>query len=701
MNRPCKGKPCNRRQFLQKTALAGAGLTLGPGAWAVPAAGPGLKPTKMLGQLRKGTGPVPLAQATWYEAKQSGDGLLYQMRPGALAEAAYLTFDMLLDGQNMSTFRITLQEGQNGPSFSFRWGCLNHCSLRVRFPLSMTDLNRWGIDREGAFLKPRCYGQRITLDKVDRMTLKVSRKSPGPTRFCMTDVTLSPGAVPRLRQPALPRGPLLDEMGQSTIHNWAAKTSSVSVMKQRLQGQLQDAPKQKWPDDFSAWGGWKAKRLTPGMGFYGTHHDGTRWWLVDPEGFAFWSIGLDCVRVDTTANYSQLETALTWLPKDDKRFADIFSQRGDLKHINYLAANFIRSFGPEQWRDKWARIALAELRRLGFNTVGNWSEWEFARRARFPYVRPLSFQARRVTNIYRDFPDVYDPNMGRDAADYARQLRDTAADPALIGYFLMNEPKWGFSSELPAVGMLYNTQTCHTRSALRAFLQQKYRASSALAEAWGMQVSLDAIKAGRWRQHMSAAALKDLEAFSVQMSEKYFTILSQACKAVDKNHLNLGMRWAGLPPTWAVQGMKSFDVFSINCYREKVPRDQTQQIHELLGMPVMVGEWHFGALDVGLPSSGIGHLRNQAERAQAYRVYIEDAAANTYCVGAHWFTLYDESALGRFDGENYNIGFLDVCNRPYDDLCAAAQTSHRRLYNIAAGHTPPFETALEYLPKLF
>ncbi len=43
----------------------------------------------------------------------------------------------------------------------------------------------------------------------------------------------------------------------------------------------------------------------------------------------------------------------------------------------------------------------------------------------------------------------------------------------------------------------------------------------------------------------------------------------------------------------------------------------------------------------------LGHLRNQAERAKAYRVYIEDAAANPYCVGAHWFTLYDESALGR------------------------------------------------------
>ncbi len=115
----------------------------------------------------------------------------------------------------------------------------------------------------------------------------------------------------------------------------------------------------------------------------------------------------------------------------------------------------------------------------------------------------------------------------------------------------------------------------------------------------------------------------------------------------------------------------------------------------------MVGEWHFGALDVGLPASGIGHLKNQADRAKAYRVYLEDAAADPYCVGAHWFILYDQSALGRFDGENYNIGFLDVCHRPYPELSAGAILSHEHMYQVAGGKTPPFADAPVYLPKLF
>jgi len=79
----------------------------------------------------------------------------------------------------------------------------------------------------------------------------------------------------------------------------------------------------------------------------------------------------------------------------------------------------------------------------------------------------------------------------------------------------------------------------------------------------------------------------------------------------------------------------------------------------------------------------------------------EDAAAKPWCVGVHYFTLYDQSALGRFDGENYNIGFVDTCHRPYEPLVEAARESHERLYRLASGEAEPFADAPEYLPKLF
>jgi len=114
---------------------------------------------------------------------------------------------------------------------------------------------------------------------------------------------------------------------------------------------------------------------------------------------------------------------------------------------------------------------LSELCRLRFNTVGNWSEWEFAAKVGFPYVVPMNFKPVHVSQIYRDFPDVFHPEFAQDAAEYASILKETAKDPALIGYFMMNEPQWGFSKELPAVGMMFNTPECETRKALSQFLR--------------------------------------------------------------------------------------------------------------------------------------------------------------------------------------------------------------------------------------
>jgi hypothetical protein len=685
----------DRREFLA------AALSVLPASAAV--AGEPVPPSGMIGKLRKLDGASPLEGGAWYVAEAEGDGITFQFAPGFLAKARHLTADFLLDGNHLAVWNLRLHEGDQGRTFRLAFGGLNQCSFRLRMSLALVDQNRWLVEREGAFLKPMCGGDRVDLEKVDRMTLVVVRKSAQPVRWAMTPLVKTMDEPPRLDKPLLPKGPLVDEMGQSRLHTWPGKTRSIDEMKKRVQAQLAAAPKQRWPAEFSRWGGWKSRKLTDGAGFFRTHHDGRRWWLVDPDGYAFWSAGLDSVRADGDANIDGLETALAWLPEPAGEFADAFGssryRRG--KSFSYLTANLIRALGKDGWREKWASIALAEMKRLRFNTVANWSEWEAASKAKFPYVRPMSFRGSRVGMVYRDFPDVFHAGFEADAADYAAQLKSSAADPAFIGYFLMNEPTWGFSSELPAAGMLYVTPACATRDELARFLRGKHDGDAALAAAWKLPATFDRVARGPWSGVLSAEALADLREFSVLMVERYFQTLSKACKQADPNHLNLGMRWAGVPPEWAVRGMKHFDVYSLNCYQEKLPLAQAEKIHKLLGMPVMVGEWHFGALDVGLPASGIGHLKNQADRARAYRVYLEDAAADPYCVGAHWFILYDQSALGRFDGENYNIGFLDVCHRPYPELSAAAIASHERMYAVADGKTPPFADAPVYLPKLF
>jgi hypothetical protein len=639
-----------------------------------------LRPEKLVGSLRKEDAAAPVEGATWYTAAEAGDGLAFTFPAGALAGADFLTADLLVDGNRLVVFELALKEGENGPRFVLIFSALNQCSARMRARLEAVNQNRWRYDREGAWLKPMCGGDRVDLGRVDRMTISVLRKSDAPARFCLTPVTACAGEPPFLDDLVLPKGPLMDELGQSTLHDWPAKSTGPDEVTGRLKGQLATAPAQRWPDGFSRWGGWLKKRVA-GSGFFRTHHDGNRWWLVDPDGCLFWSSGMDCVRVNTDAAFTGLEKALAWKPDEAGPYKAIFSgPRGSgIRMINYLAANFIRAFGPEKWYENWSTIALAELKRMGFNTVANWSDWRIAKAAGFPYVRPLNLHLERTKMIYRDFPDVFHEDFGKEAAEFGSQLAETASDPAFIGYFMMNEPNWGFASETPAAGMLFNTRSCATRRALADFLRGKHRDDAGLSAAWGMKATLAAVADGPWSAPLTKAAQDDLAAFSSVMVDKFFKSLSASCRAADPNHLNLGIRYYTVPPAWAVEGMKCFDVFSVNGYDERV-RPDLARIADMFDQPVMVGEWHFGALDAGLPASGIGHLKNQVERAKAYRIYAEDAAANQNCVGVHWFTLYDQSALGRFDGENYNIGLVTITDTPYPELRDAAREVNGQIY---------------------
>lgn len=691
-----------RRSFIKQSIIAGSGVVALPALFQCSSSQSSdmiLEPSQIIG-LKKIDGEQFLENATWFSGEQVKDGFHYTFPAGSLSDKKFITTDMLADGNTLIQFNIELQEGENGPTFQFAFGVLNQCSLRMRLPLYLVDQNTWRMPRDGAFLKPMCWGDRVDLSKVDRMRFYINRKSTQSAQFCITSMIATNKEVPVIQHPVLPKGKLLDQIGQSSLHDWDGKTKNVEALISNLRDQHENA-NHSLPAHFSNWGGCKAKRIDNGSGFFRVTQDEGRWYLVDPDGYLFWSAGIDSVRVDTSGNVNLLEDALDFLPKRNGEYEAVFSEQQGQLHVNYLAANFIRAFGKDEWRDKWAKIAIDQLKRLCFNTVGNWSEWEYASKASFPYVRPMHFRAQRTKNIFRDFPDVYHPDFAKDASDYAQVLSNSVDDPAFIGYFMMNEPTWAFANELPAVGMLYNIPECETRTEFARILKEKYESDEKLSASWGENVSFEKIKKGKWKREFTSTAIKDLESFSEAMVKKYFGDLSDACRQVDPNHLNLGIRYQGVPPHWAVAGMKSFDVFSMNNYREKVPMQESKEIHDLLQMPIIIGEWHFGALDVGLPASGIGHVKTQEDRGKAYRVYFEDAAANPYCVGVHWFVLYDQSALGRFDGENYNIGFLDICNQPHEPLCNAALQSHQDMYEIADGSKMPYNDAPEYLPKLF
>jgi hypothetical protein len=176
------------------------------------------------------------------------------------------------------------------------------------------------------------------------------------------------------------------------------------------------------------------------------------------------------------------------------------------------------------------------------------------------------------------------------------------------------------------------------------------------------------------------------------LSRAYFQSVCDAIRKADPNHLILGIRWAGgRAPDSVMKANDVFDVFSINFYSIQPDVDRIQHLHELTGRPILIGEFHFGAVDRGY-APALVKVRDQRERGVAYQYYVEQAAALPPLVGTHYFQYVDQPVTGRFDGENYNFGFVSQLDIPYPEMLAYARATHQRIYRIHAGELEPTET---------
>ena len=650
------------------------------------------------GAASPGEGSGPFDGARWFVLGSDAAGVVFVCNDaGVPNDARYLWFDALLGGTLFVTFALAVRAGDQ-VLWDQHFSVLHQCQTRVVLDIPET----------------------IDLSAMDRMTMTVLRKRPGEAHLAVGPVRLDAQRPPVLATPALPAGPLVDELGQSRVHAWSTRTAAPADMVARLRASNESSGTARWPGDYSRWGGW-AGQCVEATGFFHTHHDGTRWWLVDPDGYLFWSSGVDCLHpsIDHETRVRtrdmDLSSALTWLPDEQGRFAAAYGRnpwhRADDWEFNFVAANFIRAFGADHWYERWCAMAIAESRRIGFNTAGDWSDERAASRARFPYTRPLElgWRAAKTPMCVGGVPDVFHPAFEQDLAAFAEPLRETADDPAMIGYFLLNEPGWHFGDGFvsPAEEMLRGRVRSETRRALAAYLRERYGTDAGLAEAWGCRIDFDVVAGEAWMEPFSEVARRDLQAFSTILLRRICDGMTRACRRVDANHLNLGVRWWTFPPSWALAAMGGFDVISFNYYLPTVGRvhygrdDEEAGIAELceqLDKPMLVGEWHFGSLDAGLASAGLMGVANEGGRGKAFRVYLEQAAALPWCVGAHWFNFYDRPVLySSGSNENYHIGLLDITHRRHEELCRAARVSHERLYEIAAGRQSPYDTRVRYI----
>jgi len=260
-------------------------------------------------------------------------------------------------------------------------------------------------------------------------------------------------------------------------------------------------------------------------------------------------------------------------------------------------------------------------------------------------------------STFLGLPDVYSEEFAANvdkAAD--AQCTPLKNDPLVLGYFVGNEPPWD-TRESEVVDMILAGPKTATQDKLKAFLAQ-------------------------------SDSPKRRKEFVITAFEKYLDIICKAVKKYDPNHLNIGIRFGGPPSDEVLATGHVFDVCSINVY-EYEPTKILDKVYRLTGRPILIGEFH-----IGVPANGLGaglvQAMNQTERGIGYRYYMEQAASLDAFLGAHWFTWRDEPVLGRGDGENYNIGMVDVTDRPYKELVNAVKITNKRLFEVHNGTVVPF-----------
>ncbi|MCI1859604.1 MAG: hypothetical protein LKI80_15885 [Sporolactobacillus sp.] len=578
------------------------------------------------------------------------------------------------------------------PQLSIAFDLLPQTDVAV--PVDTDDLNSRRIfpERTPGRLRMMVSGKPLAKQTVKRIYLR-SRRFNRPRTVDITDAYLSDQPDAAIYHPQT----LIDELGQWAAGTWPGKVADRDALNRQLREKAARAQQL-----ISIAGKLAPFDLRPAAtGWFRTEKRRGRWWLIDPHGRPFISVGVDCI---SPGIETRIDVMLPYVEQTLQRL-DV---RSTSRRFDFARHNLVAAFGTDHWRAAWTDMIKTDLQKWRMNTIGNWSSAAFISQARMPYVLPLDQYAETgfphtQRMLFRDFPDVFATDYARSAANFARALRPFTGDQCMIGYFMRNEPAWAFVYGLNlAEEMLADPVPSASKREFIRRLRAHYRTIAAFNRAWQLQLAsfADLQRPIAHAALRSAAATRDLKQFSAALIRRYVEVPARACRRVDPHHLNLGMRYSYIVDRNVLAGADCFDVFSVNCYQES-PTDVLNQVGRRLDKPVMIGEFHFGALDRGLSATGIRAAADQTERGKAYRFYVEQAAAAANFVGAHYFMLTDESCLGRFDGENYQIGLLDGCWQKYTEMTAAVAAANRRLGLIHDGRIAPTETRAKLIPAVF
>ncbi|AZN39071.1 S-layer homology domain-containing protein [Paenibacillus albus] len=426
--------------------------------------------------------------------------------------------------------------------------------------------------------------------------------------------------------------------------------------------------------------------------------------MVDPDGNLYFSVGVDGTGYDgdTFTQVKGREHIYQWLPdKDDPAYSSAYMS-GNQDNFSFYVANRIKKSGGQPFNDAdFYNESVERLKKWGFTSEGGFSNPPSADQLAdpFPQVKFADLPSGDMIGSTGLF-DIYKESA---AADIAAKLAEEGVaarkdDPLIIGYFFGNElPYQNFRSVFTAADPSAQNAT---KGALIAELTAKYGDIETFNTAWETTfTSFDDLR-GAAMPVTSEAASADLDTFLEHYLDKFYSTITSEFRKVDPNHMMLGDRYlVNTMNNTDIREMisrvagKYLDVLSYNYYTYDLDMNRIKKMSELANKPLIFTEFHYGEPTQGL-TGGVRVLDNEQEKGEAYRNYVEKAAASGVVVGAHWFEYLDQAATGRwfqgYNGESYGIGLLNVADRPYKTMLSSVKETNDHIYDVLLGSKQPY-----------
>ncbi len=432
--------------------------------------------------------------------------------------------------------------------------------------------------------------------------------------------------------------------------------------------------------DRDRFGGWTGLKFGA-TGFFRTEHDGRRWWLVTPEGHAFISWGVNHYHAN-------------WWAQD------------------YNRDHWLRRFGAEEvydraWNRGFREAALADLRRLGLNTLGIHTNATMLThppgKARFPFVAPyeplaLSHYLKPQPDAYADiFAPGFEARCERTARRVAAPYRN---DPMVLGYCMAdcppltdNEAEWNGSTTWPR--RLRNLPAeAPGKQAYVDCMRERYGDVSGFNATYGTRFGgwPDLLEARAWRPAqapLNQTERRDNAAFLLLCVERYYSVASAALRRADPNHLFLGDKING--DTYGLDSVAATtsrftDLVNTQHYaRWEGQRETMDRLTDTVGQPFLNGDAAYTTPTETMPNPHGQHARDMAERALWTREFMENATARPDFVGWHMCGMIDTANTMPGKEQAQHQGLMTTRGEFYPEMEATVRDISDRLYVIATG----------------